>query len=414
MYKNQPLPTFVYTFPDKSNIKYAMPWTKGNTFKWRMDWLTSNFEKQILKKTKTQLPRLGFWNSGGDYGLVCGDIDDIPNGFESFDQLEDYLRWNIRKNFIVTRSASNKVKILGLVKFPAFKEMKKDYGYKSKLLKKISRLILETYLPDDIFKALDNNTSAYLYTYLTKRMYCDIKKIDRIELAAKIEATESHNSFNIHTINDKPVTLLDYKNFEEKKTDIHSYRMYKNSLPPFANRFINKHASKKATERECLMRILLASPSIAEDGFDLPCTELSRFLNTSHQNVNNWIKQLLKMDLLKPINETFSSGKYAKKYKASGELLDFFQKEAAVKKSKKLKTALPARPITYTLPEAIPDGCWNTEIWYAINYQFKENKEAFLAWLDKLSGLHDKLDRRPRALKQYDRYIIKKGRKQSS
>lgn len=395
----------ILIFPDGRCIRIGLPWHKGNCFQWRHNWLTKSFKKQ-LSKSKKQQPKVGFWNSGGSYGVICGDIDKLPIKIESFDLLESFLKRELGKEFVVTRSSSGKVKIFCMAYFPEFQNLP-GYRKKSQAIKSISLAALRSVLADDIFECVDQSTTAFLYSFMNQRMFDDFRSLEAKPVAVEVER-ESELSFGV-LIKSRGVKIsVPLKISSGKQEVIHSYRLYRGGLPIFANRFVEKYKSKQKEKKEEFIRLLLETEALVSGGFDLPVTEISKFIGTKQQNISRWIQRLVKDGQLKLANRKFSPGNFSKRYLARGELEEFLVQRAAKKKKKKGK--LVELPTDYVLPRKIPSGRWSQISYEAIKFHFRDDIEAYRNWLLGLPGINEK-DRLKEAIDRHKWFMKNEFRK---
>jgi hypothetical protein len=395
----------IFSFSDNFCVSCALPWSRGNCFEWRHTWLTESFLKQ-LSKSKKQQPKLGFWNSGGSYGVICGDIDRLPLKMKSFDLLESLLRRELGKEFVVTRSSSGKVKVFCLAFFPEFQNLA-GYRKKSQAIKNISLAALRSVLPGDIFDCVDQSATAFLYSFMNQRMFHDFKTLESKPVAVEVER-ESELSFSVSVKSRGVKISVPLKISSEKQEVIHSYRLYRGGLPIFANRFVEKYKSKQKEKKEEFIRLLLETEALVSGGFDLPVTEISKFIGTKQQNISRWNQRLVKDGQLKLANRKFSPGNFSKRYLAKGELEEFLVQRAAKKKKKKGK--LVELPTDYVLPKKIPPGRWSQLTYEAIKFHFRDDIEAYRNWLLGLPGINEK-DRFKEAIDRHKWFMKNEFRK---
>lgn len=386
----------IFCFPDNHSSKVGLRWTKKHEWEWFHDLATKAFTDSLEKDKKDQ-PRFGFWNSGGEWGIVCADIDSIPQGIESFDHLERELNQLLGNDFVVTRSSSGKVKIFGLAHFPTFNKIT-AYKKKRKVIVGIALGVWSRVLPPTIFKEIDTNPAPFSYSYINRRMLDDLRALSDRSDICKIGITEGQ----IQVMVTETGEIFELEGEVEIKKDMvaHKYKKHVGELPVFAQKFVTRYKSNRAEEREALMRILLFTPDLIEVGFDLPTTELANSIGTRSTYINRWINSLVKKGILQIQNSRFKRGKHAKRYLAGEQLLEFLKDRFGDKRRKKVRLEV----VNYKLPKKIKDGEWNVETYNAIKYYFKDDYLGFMEWLVSLPGA-DKNNRVAEARARHQYYM---------
>ena len=326
---------------------------------------------------------------------------------KSFDDLAEFIKEKLPDEYTITRSASGKVKVLGLVEFSEFsKYSNHDYRFKSRLIGQLSEMLWSNYLPEEILLTLDRAHAAPLYSYINEEMFHDISRFEKQALPVA--------QFNIdgeHLTVEFPNGQMLVRRFQEiihnKETESHAYKMYHGELPIFARKFLGKYMSAKALpeKREKFIRVILSMHNLAKNGFDLPSTTIGTFVGTKHKNINRWLHRLVKAGQLEIVTSEYKRGKQAKRYKALNELEEFLLK--TVQKNNNETTDSSSN---YKLPTFIADGTWRDQTFDALRYHFLDDFDGYINWFRSLPGSREK-NREEEAIERYKFFIKKHLRK---
>lgn len=353
-----------FCLPDGSTLKFALPRDRGNPSRW-----FRTFDYDVLytwrPSRKEQHIRLGLWNGGGTLFVIAADFDRPPEGFGSFDQLAEFLRFNHR-NAIVSRSVSNKVKCFFLVR--AENGMNQDTA--SETLHKI--------LGPDLFPACDLSPAALSWTFITPAMARDLKQLSSL---TPIEAAVGYDLEPVNTDVNKCITPP---------------RPMRRNLETLSEE-LQQWVGRSDFRLE-LMRILTASRGLLSSvGMDLPTTYLSTECGCSAMQISRYLRELQKGGFLECVSRGYRVGFKAKTFRATGALRDA------------LRVIFPK---VQELPDLstiiIEPGMWNEKI-FQLSAFFANSPARFRLEAEKLRGIEEK-DRRRKveaAIRARQRYKAK-------
>jgi hypothetical protein len=246
-------------------------------------------EKALIRSVKEQLPQVCLWPRKKvlkDYmSVIAADFDTLTSNVDFIRICSDY-------GFgLVTRSVSNKIKVL----FPVKHKEWMDHGRAVHILK--------TLLSEEDFKIVDKSLGAFTTTYVNKRMLeemSDIGNLAYIDGNKILKGYEENQLANVKT----------------------RYHTYKGELPEFIKFFIGDNKDK-----ETFARIILSTYNLlsSRGGFGLSIAVLSAQCNVAKTTASRWLKDLEKLNLIKCTDPNWIYGKKAKIYESCWMLTNFIK-----------------------------------------------------------------------------------------
>lgn len=383
--KNQSLAVL----PNQQPLFYSYPWLKGNQSSWWMHEICQKLLQVIskaelkmaqaknldeFKAAKKQLPKLGLLsNPRSNQHLIAADIDTLPKGFNSFDEvktvLEVYNSDGVQRCLVVDTPTS-KAKALFLVE------------HQSELNLNVARNFLKDILPPEILEVADLSYGGMFVVFLTS------SNVNQIH-----QGVPRLNCFNLNDdiIDDHKELIPEHPVTPEVQSESKPWRKYEGELPDTLKRVI----SKRSPHDENILRILLNNRNLIGDGFGLSQRKLASEAGCPPMVVNRLIKRLTKIKYLMIIDDKFIEGVKPIIYKADGELAT--QIELLNKSTVHHKSEMPA---------IIQDGSWN-DVGFEMIKALKGDREALLVWFKSVEG-HDLKNRLERFEYQIDQYHLYK------
>ena len=351
----------IFILPNGSILPYSLPGDSGNQRFFRTK-KTKRFRSSLQSTKKEDLPLLHCWKSDSNLVLINADFDEEPDayGFADFDRLEEFLLSTIGHLGIVTRSASNKVKVFFLLNLPQDIEITKDIA-----LDTLSKI-----LPDDLSEHIDHRLSALSKSYITERMCIDI------------------NTSLFTLIPIEPV--LDSVEENPVKGEYSSCIPYYQATPTLEAQNFGNLISQRLSEEvnrtktlEQIMLFLMAAPSLVTTGFQISQKKLGVTAGVSQKTISLYLSKLLNAGLLYTVNKTYVPDKQAKTYRFAGLFrvlfkMFFDRPSSFIRKPRRSRSELPSR---------INDGEWNDTMVKNV-YRFRANPDAFLEWIKSIPDYH--------------------------
>lgn len=309
--------------------KFSPPFTKGKQSNWYMTYDRPSIWK-AADEAKGRQYKLNLWSSRSDFHLIAADFDQIPSGFSSFDDVATFHKTKYMPNeAVVSRSASNKVKVFFLVELPP--NMKISAPIAIEALRVI-------YLDQKgLFDSLDLAPQALSVTYLSRGVLEAL--VPGVSLLSPILDAKSLNRL-----------LLEdsgwYNSSGTAKPTAVSLRTYSGSLDGLLQTTgINPTKLK-------FIRILLESTQLTyANGFGISPTKIAAQLGVSRRLINAYRAQLEGSGwlVLAEGKRHFIPGKKAIRFKAAGALAEALNK-------------LGKKPKPVHIPKKIETGRWNESL----------------------------------------------------
>lgn len=350
---------YLLTLPNKTHISYAFPQDlkkAGGQFQWFRSFYDYRIVNRIPKKKKSS-PRLGLWSPRGNQKIICGDFDELPSDYDSWDTFHLDMKKRYSSKGYVFRSVSGKVKVFFLV------ELKTNF-----INHKMGKYILSKLLEKNHFSQVDTSYTGMSICYTNPIMIAGFRKW--------LESSPEPQKVNL-----APVF---------RKIANHNFDIHKGKLPKILEmKFIKGNKAK-----ELLCRILLRQRRMAmKSGFDIPTTKFSRELGVDQKTVHRWRNELVELNFITCIDETYKINKKGMTYKALG----LFKKITI----QIFKTIKDKTKKFHALPTTIADGMWHSTIWNYSKYYFKDRQDEFIEWVASLpdSDKHGRMKKAYNALK---------------
>lgn len=336
----------LFKLPNGKHLKYEYSRNGikvGSQDTWTKARNCEEFWRTARSPKKEQLPKLGLWSSRSNQHLLAIDIDKLPEGFLSFEELYNKLLNTLDKVAIVLRSPSGKVKVLFLVEVYGG-IIPTDSSIKS---------VLNQLLPSDLNCTVDpQGTKLCFVNESMARIISERLPYLPVFLSMRVSG---------------PTGAV--RRDEAPKEP----RFYRGPIPDSLLVFQKHYKSKLEPSKEKFLRYLLASPNLIW-GLDLPITHLGKLMGTTPTSVSTWIKWLIQNRWLQLVSGKYAKGKKARRFKANGKLLSF------------LKILYPTHTDRQTPPppSVIRDGEWNDAGWSAIVHF--QNRSKVLDWFYNIPG----------------------------
>ena len=339
---------YLFTLPNGTHLSYAYPKDLkcGGQFKWYRSYNCFKIT-QINPIKKNRAPRIGLWSARGSQKLICADFDHLPASYRTWDKFYQDVKRTYPNDFVF-RSMSGKVKVFFLI------ELKTGY-----INTKTARYIIEQLVPKNWVKSCDISYLGLSVCYTTPDM---VRK-----LCAWLK-----NSPNLRRVNLAPLF---------RKISDHNFDIHKGKLPKSLDKFIRGNKSK-----ELFCRMLLRQRRMAmASGFDIPTTKFARELGVGQKTVHRWRQELIELNFITCIDETYKINKKAMTFKAIGLFKKIIKEIFTKTKTKILTSTVP------DFPKKILDGDWHKEVWLHSKYYLHDP----LGFINKVASLpHSDVKRR--------------------
>jgi hypothetical protein len=333
--------------PDQSHLSYVAPKDiKGTTG--QMSWKHSYYHKGLLffnASRKSGQYRLGGLTSRGPYILLFADFDILPPGFSDWNCFYNYCKYSYPSGCVM-KTFSGKVKVAFTVKTSGANKAEQLRSY------------LLDIIGNDLYEYLDLTVSGMTIMFFDK-------------LQSAVLYAYSCSGKHLEVGIDIGYSELD-----------HSFKSYVGELPDFAKYWVESGRSS-IKKREKFIRIVLMQLGLAKSGFDLPTTKLGYEIDVPPSRISEWLRSLMRLKLLKCIDEKYKIGFKAKTYKAVGSMLNYMK--ITFFKALKTTTNYCSKNIEKMLPTYIQDGDWNRKVW-ELSKHFVEFPSKFIEYGDSLYG----------------------------
>lgn len=385
-------------------------------------------DKERIKLAKSWCAKLNAQPRLSTQKVIIADFDTLPAklGFNSWDSFYEFLVAHYADSGVVCRSVSNKVKIFFLVDYKyafvaSYQASRRsafpDFTVTGGVLPERSEVFGPPLVPPlqtkDCVNFLERllrgdnfilGAEEHRVQNIKNRLFefCDKSKTamsTTLLSADMFEKLKYLRQSRIHFFSAGPYVANEEKE-ESEIVNVKRYRLFEGDLPKESLFFVNgKRPDTTKEHREKLIRYLLASPMLADEGYDLPIALLKQVTGVSKRSVSKWLKELCQMQILECVEETVLIGEKAKTYVAHGWLLEHLE--------------LHCPPASKGLDRSFPDGEWDAlgylNLKRLIGGLFRQNDDeirlAVEKYVDSLPGIDALPDRRPRLLRQADHII---------
>jgi hypothetical protein len=357
-------------------------------------------------KSKLDYPLMDAWHGSEKFPsrayIVAGDFDELPPGFENYDQLIAQL--DTLPGVKACHSPSGKAKAFFYVRSP--------YQINNEYAKLMLRIVLGdlgqysdakgcrgVFITEEIANTLISLNRLDVVHYCKDSTYYRGTPVD-IELASGlrkgVSVSDSGFFFSSSFYSILFQVLVETENNISKSNKFEGFDAlaHKSTFRYFEapeydevlNRFVNSTVQGR-TERATFARILTACFGlIQDDGFSLSQAVLAAQCNVAPTTIHNWIKSLIECRFLIGTSSSYRVGKYAKKYAAVGLLRSAIwdYKKASQQGKSPLGKPRDGEYYQYLLR-------------MSSRYRATHSFDQFMALVEELPGIHDKSDRIPMA-----------------
>ena len=277
------------TLIDGSNLKIATPFKRGPIKNWYMTydkegvWEASTLEKRKLYKAD-------LFSSRTSIKIICADIDTLPANF-SFDELEAGLKEIYSpREAIVTRSASNKVKVF-------FAINTNNQNFDSQIA---FNILTDLFAKNETLMACVDRKGiriTYLNCVLLKAL---VERLPSLEPIVTLKLKAKRGSGLV--INTSLPTYKPYKSYQGDLNEL---------FPGF-----KEIGARKETLKILLQSLELLNPK----GFHFSTAKAAKDIGVAITRAWKAREHYLNIGWLKKINSQYAAGVYAQCFVADGDL----------------------------------------------------------------------------------------------